>query len=93
MALAHHTDSTRRISTSLIVGAGLLGAVAVALVFGASPLDIAKFGAPHNVALQAAQIGLGAPAQAAPAAVQVAYLPAQLAVRADRQNEELPPQF
>jgi hypothetical protein len=90
---AHHAEPKRKISPSLIIGAGVVGAVALALVFGAASLEIAKFGAPHNVALQAAQIGLGAPAQAAPAVAGAGYLPAQLGVQAHHPGEELPPQF
>lgn len=92
MMLAQHAHPKWKISTLLIVAAGVAGAVAIALSFGEGPLDIAKFGAPHNVALQAAQIGLGASAQAAPTAVEVGYLPAHLAVQG-RDDDELPPQF
>lgn len=68
----------RRISTPFALAAVALAAAAVALVFGAASLDIAKFGAPQNVALQAAQIGV-APVQAAPVAIEAGYLPAQFA--------------
>jgi hypothetical protein len=76
----------RRISTPLALALVAVAAAAVALVFGATSLDIAKFGAPHNVALQAAQIGV-APAQAAPVAVEAGYLPAQFATL----DGEVPP--
>lgn len=88
----HKADRTRKVSTPLALAVGAVGVAVVALVFGAASLDIAKFGAPHNVALQAAQIGLGAPAQAAPVVVKAGYLPAQLAVQA-REIEPLPEQF
>lgn len=95
MTPAHQTESKRKLSTSLILGAAGIGVVAFALVFGAASLDIAKYGAPHNVALQAAQIGLGAPtAQAAPAATEAGYLPAQLGVQAlEAVDEEQPQPF
>jgi hypothetical protein len=89
--LAQHANPRRKISTSLIIGAGVAGAVALALAFGGASLDIAKFGAPHNVALQAAQLGFGAPAQAAPLAPEVGYLPAHLAVQADQAAEHPQP--
>lgn len=92
MTLAHPARSTRKLSAPLLLGAGAVAAVAFALGLGASSLDIAKFGAPHNVALHAAQIGLGAPAQAAPAAVEAGYLPAQIAAQG-RDDEAHPQSF
>jgi hypothetical protein len=79
MMLTQHGDRSRKLSTPLVLAVGALAAAAVAAVFGGASLDFAKFGAPHNVALQAAQIGLGGPAQAAPVAIEGGYLPAQFA--------------
>lgn len=92
MTPAHPARSARKLSTPLLLGAGAIAAVAFALGLGASSLDIAKFGAPHNLALHAAQIGLGAPAQAAPLAVEVGYLPARLAAQG-RDDEAHPQPF
>lgn len=75
----HHADRSHKLSTPLVLAAGVLVAAAVVAAFGGASLDFAKFGAPHNVALQAAQIGLGGPAQAAPVAIEGGYLPAQFA--------------
>jgi hypothetical protein len=52
----------------------------------------AKPYAASRQALQAAQIGLGGPAQAAPAAIEVGYLPARFAVQV-HESEPLPDQF
>jgi hypothetical protein len=82
----HHTNRSRKLSTPLVLAAGAIAVVALVATFGGASLDFAKFGAPHNVALQAAQIGLGGPAQAAPVAIEGGYLPAQFAtVQGDAQ--------
>jgi hypothetical protein len=86
MMPTHHADRSRKLSTPRVLAAGALVAAAVVAAFGGASLDFAKFGAPHNVALQAAQIGLGGPAQAAPIAIEGGYLPAQFpAVAGDAQ--------
>jgi hypothetical protein len=92
MMLTDHANRTRKLSTPLVLALVTLGVAAVALTFGGALIDFAKFGAPHNVALQAAQIGLGGPAQAAPVAIEAGYLPARLAVQA-HESEPLPDQF
>jgi hypothetical protein len=92
MMPTHHANRTRKLSTPLVLAAVALGVAAVALTLGGALLDFAKFGAPHNVALQAAQFGLGGPAQAAPAAIEAGYLPARFAVPV-HESEPLPDQF
>jgi hypothetical protein len=92
MMHSHHAGRSRRFSTPLVLAAVALGVTAIVVVFGGASVDFAKFGAPHNVALQAAQIGLGGPARAAPIVVEAGYLPAQIAVQAHGE-ERLPEQF
>jgi hypothetical protein len=92
MKLAQHAGQAGKVSTPFALAAGAIVVAVVALVFGAATLDIAKFGAPHNVALQAAQIGLGGPALAAPVVTESGYLPARLAAQA-HEVEAHPDQF
>lgn len=82
-----------RLFSVLVLPAGAITAVAIALTFGAAPLEVAKMATPPQLALQAAQLGFVATAaQAAPIASGAGYLPAHFAAPA-QSEEPLPPQF
>lgn len=78
---------------ALAVGAIAVVALALTLTSGSSMPDVAKIAVPHELALKTAKLGIAAPpAQAAPAAVGIGYLPAHFAVQGGH-DEVHPPQF
>jgi hypothetical protein len=90
---AHPAAPAPSRATRFVLAAGAIAAVGFALAFSAAAPDIAQVAVPHQLALRTAQIGIAAPtAQAAPAAVEVVYLPARIAVQGVA-DEALPPQF